>query len=150
MTENQKLYSAKSVNGGIELSSGSLIKNFHEAGSCLGEHCPVHKPSQHEFRNLPLDFDGRHMIRILKDGTIVVDPDDYILNENGYAIIRNSGRCLLCNDEVESQHQHEMKSCACGNIFVDGGRIYRRTGMEAPNTFENTSIVFVKDDDDES
>lgn len=41
-------------------------------------------------------------------------------------ITRNSLRCLLCGDEIESTHRHDFKFCSCGAVGVDGGREYLR------------------------
>lgn len=57
-------------------------------------------------------------------------------------ILRNSVRCLKCNDEIESKHTHDFKYCSCGNIGVDGGKEYlRRAGKGlADKSFEDTTI----------
>lgn len=55
-------------------------------------------------------------------------------------IIRNSVKCLLCFDEIESVYRHDFKCCKCGNIAVDGGRDYlKRSGNW--DKCEDTSIV---------
>ncbi len=41
-------------------------------------------------------------------------------------ILRNSARCLECDDEIESEHRHDFVRCRCGNLAVDGGREYLR------------------------
>lgn len=56
------------------------------------------------------------------------------------AILRNSAKCLKCGDEIESKHRHELVSCTCGAIFVDGGKDYLRRGYEAGAEFEDTSL----------
>lgn len=61
-------------------------------------------------------------------------------------IIRNSAKCLVCGDEIESKHRHDFMPCSCGNIFVDGGKDYIRRGWR-DGPWENTSIV--EDDDDD-
>lgn len=43
-------------------------------------------------------------------------------------IIRNSARCLVCGDEIESTHVHDYSTCSCGNLSVDGGRSYLLRG----------------------
>lgn len=49
-----------------------------------------------------------------------------------YIIVRNAARCLKCNEEIESKHVHDFKSCSCGCISVDGGRDYvKRVGNPA-------------------
>lgn len=55
-------------------------------------------------------------------------------------IIRNSVRCKLCKDEIESTYRHDFKWCSCGAIAVDGGHAYlARTGDL--NAYEDTSVV---------
>lgn len=56
-------------------------------------------------------------------------------------IIRNSARCRLCGDEIESRHRHHFVPCSCGAIFVDDGREYLRYGFKDPAHYEDTSIV---------
>lgn len=58
-------------------------------------------------------------------------------------IVRNSAKCLSCLDEIESTHRHDFVFCACGELFVDGGRYYLRIGGVAldKGTWEDTSIV---------
>lgn len=41
-------------------------------------------------------------------------------------IDRNAVRCLKCNAIAESKHRHQMVSCACSHVSVDGGLAYRR------------------------
>lgn len=56
-------------------------------------------------------------------------------------IIRNSAKCKLCGDEIESVHRHDFKSCSCGEIFVDGGKSYIRRGAKDLNNIIDTSIT---------
>ena len=37
-------------------------------------------------------------------------------------------RCRLCGDVIESRSRHDLVSCRCGEVFVDGGPHYLRTG----------------------
>jgi hypothetical protein len=39
---------------------------------------------------------------------------------------RNRAKCRLCNEIIESLHQHDFQSCSCGEISVDGGTSYYR------------------------
>ena len=138
-----KLFSAtQNEDGSITLSGGQRLIKTHNATVCLGAHCVLHNPTDHEFRSLPLFFIGQHMVREQEDGTKVIDPDDYVFNSTGNAIIRNSAKCLKCNVEIESTHRHDFKSCECDNIFVDGGNSYIRRGVKDPAAFVDTSIVF--------
>lgn len=56
-------------------------------------------------------------------------------------ILRNSARCALCDEEVESEGVHDFKWCGCGEIFVDGGRSYLRRGARDVRNFIDTSMV---------
>lgn len=44
-------------------------------------------------------------------------------------IIGNQVECLKCGDKPYSGHRHDMSSCKCGAISVDGGTDYlKRSG----------------------
>lgn len=57
-------------------------------------------------------------------------------------ILRNSVRCLKCQEQIVSSHAHDFVRCFCGNIAVDGGKEYlRRIGNALnDNSFEETSL----------
>ena len=110
----------------LMLSSGQLLTNVHSDEECLGVFCPIHNPSQHTLREYPLSFSGTHFYRILPDNSLRVDPDDYLLNKNGYAILINALRCPECFDYIESKNQHDFVKCSCDLCFVDGGHTYIR------------------------
>ena len=40
--------------------------------------------------------------------------------------MRNRAKCKLCNEVLESFHQHDYVSCKCGEIAIDGGQSYFR------------------------
>lgn len=70
-------------------------------------------------------------------------------------IIKNSARCVVCKEEIESTHRHDFAVHYCQmnvledeigqihfNFAVDGGKEYRRRvgardGWEDTSTFEN-------------
>ena len=57
-------------------------------------------------------------------------------------IVRNSAKCLICGDEIESRGRHDFRECKCENIFVDGGTAYLRGGVRhGPDTMQDTSVV---------
>lgn len=55
------------------------------------------------------------------------------------AILRNAAKCLECGDVIDSKHRHDWVKCACGNIFVDGGRVYIRRGVADPSKYQDLS-----------
>lgn len=40
--------------------------------------------------------------------------------------MKNRAKCKLCGDIIESIHRHDMISCRCGEISIDGGNDYHR------------------------
>ena len=51
-------------------------------------------------------------------------------------IIRNRIRCNTCGDIIESSSVHEIVSCSCGRVYVDGGLDYLRRGYkDGPEDF---------------
>ena len=56
-------------------------------------------------------------------------------------IVRNSARCLICGDEIESKTLHDFKVCSCGNIHIDGGHYYCKAGAKDPSKFESTTVT---------
>lgn len=57
-----------------------------------------------------------------------------------YRIIRNSAKCLNCNEEIESKHRHDFCWCKCGNLAVDGGKDYLKRSGGHMGGIEDTSI----------
>lgn len=54
-------------------------------------------------------------------------------------IVRNSARCRMCKQEVESKSVHDFVTCPCGAIAVDGGHEHlRRIGPDS--AFQETSL----------
>lgn len=41
-------------------------------------------------------------------------------------LIKNTFKCLYCNDIIESKHQHDFTTCKCGKSSCDGGTSYIR------------------------
>lgn len=142
------LFSATELeNGAVRLSSGQVLSKVHDKKSCSGERCPLHNPSNHKLRDLPLYFNGSSMVRLSKSFPLgmTVDPDDYVLNHNGSVILKNSARCLSCNEEIVSSSQHTFVRCSCKNVFVDGGLSYIRQGAKDTSKYENTSVIETKE-----
>ena len=61
-------------------------------------------------------------------------------------ITRNSVRCRLCGDEIESKHRHDFVGCSCGAVAVDGGHDYLRRVFDSSRVpldelpYEDTSL----------
>lgn len=122
------------------LSSGQVIHAFHKSTHCLGQVCPVHKPSEHSFRKYPLFYVPTigSFFREISDTEWCVDPDDYAMTMRGSVVIENSVECHKCKEKIISAHKHDFVTCSCGETSVDGGSAYfRRVG----NDFRDTSIV---------
>lgn len=145
------LYSAEiNEKGQVVLSGGQIINNIHADNQCLGEHCPLHNPTAHSYRDLPLVFNGVNMVRKVSKNKFVIDPDDYNFSQNGSAILKNSAKCLKCNETLNSKSRHDFNQCSCGNVFVDGGLSYIRRGVKDSEFFEDLSEVVEKENFDHS
>lgn len=55
-------------------------------------------------------------------------------------ILLNAAKCLRCGDEIYSTSWHDFKVCSCGEIFIDGGLRYLRSGSIHPENFQDMSI----------
>lgn len=64
-------------------------------------------------------------------------------------IIRNSAKCLKCNDEIESTYRHDSQWCSCGNVMVDGGHTYFRRAVAESEYYLDTSYIEEKFDEAE-
>ncbi len=58
-----------------------------------------------------------------------------------YKIIRNSAKCLDCNEEIESRHRHDFVRCSCGTIAVDGGKDYLKRSYKPDGKWQDSSIT---------
>lgn len=70
----------------------------------------------------------------MMDREVVWLPEDRTMDRR---MVRNSIRCTLCLDEIESKHRHDWQQCTCGAVFVDGGLEYQRIGGMS---WEDTSV----------
>ena len=48
-------------------------------------------------------------------------------------------RCRLCGEVIESRSRHDLVWCRCGEVFVDGGPHYLRTG--ARTSLDNIEVL---------
>jgi len=127
-------------NGSVVFNSGQVLVKVHAEWQCSPRACPIHNPTAHELRGKPLFFDGRYMVRIV-DHVPVIDPDDYYSKIDKEVILRNSAICALCGDMLRSRHQHDYKSCRCGEISIDGGNAYLKRSAKNLDNIIDTSIV---------
>jgi hypothetical protein len=126
------------------LSGGQTIYSFHKSNQCLGDFCPVHNPSDHDLRGFDLHFNfmaGSFFRDVV--GEMVVDPDDYVLNETGQVIVINLISCNHCGDLVASTHRHDFHQCSCGTVAADGGSSYLRR-MGSPGDYKELSVIVRK------
>ena len=56
-------------------------------------------------------------------------------------VIKNSIRCKMCGDVIESRGVHEMVWCSCGSCAVDGGHEYLRRAYKEEGCYEELSVV---------
>lgn len=131
------------------LSSGQQIFGFHKSTHCNNATCPVHNPTDHRYRDYPLMFNFNVFIfeREITDEKgrtqTVPDPDDAKVKESvGGILYRNSIRCLQCGHDVTSVYRHDMKTCPCGAVSVDGGSAYQRI-LGNREDWKDTSLLYV-------
>lgn len=60
--------------------------------------------------------------------------------ENKQKIIRNSIKCLDCNEEIVSTYRWDFKYCSCRKVSVDGGFDYCKRSIAEDAHWEDTSI----------
>jgi len=58
--------------------------------------------------------------------------------------LKNKAKCRKCGDVIESKFRHDFVECKCGEIFVDGGKDYFRSGAKHRSNF--IVIKEVRDD----
>lgn len=52
-------------------------------------------------------------------------------------ILFNRARCRKCGTFLESKNEHDLQTCACGAISIDGGRKYIRQIAKDLNDIED-------------
>ena len=56
-------------------------------------------------------------------------------------IVSNQITCKSCGDTIFSAHRHDMVSCSCGEVAVDGGNHYlRRVGGRSSYTEQSIAL----------
>lgn len=61
-------------------------------------------------------------------------------------LARNSVLCLLCNDHIVSDHQHDFVTCKCRKVSTDGGHSYQRI-LGNQSDFMITSVSIYDNDE---
>lgn len=54
-------------------------------------------------------------------------------------IKRNRVKCLLCGDIIESKSDHNLVSCSCGKLAVDGGLTHLSRTCRSRENFKEMS-----------
>lgn len=132
----------------VTLMNGEIIKDFHTSKKCHSEYCPVHNPSDHQYKDFELSYFDGVFTRITtksKHG-FVVDPDDPVLNIGGRVILRNSVFCNICETTIISTHLNDEQRCDCDMgtfVLVNGGKDNLKRVRSARANYEDTSIVFM-------
>ena len=54
----------------------------------------------------------------------------------------NAAKCHSCNWFVRSRNRHDMRSCRCGNISVDGGSHYARRSYKPGAEWTEILVYF--------
>lgn len=49
--------------------------------------------------------------------------------------MKNKAKCKLCSDIIESKFKNDFVKCSCGQIWIDGGEEYYRSGAEDYRNF---------------
>jgi len=58
---------------------------------------------------------------------------------------QNGVYCLSCKEAIYSLYRHNMYSCSCGNISIDGGRDYCSVSWEPGSSFRDAVIDLLND-----
>ena len=58
--------------------------------------------------------------------------------------MRNRAKCRLCNDIIESFHQHDYVTCSCDEISIDGGQNLFKAGAK-----DFANFIRIDDNDNE-
>jgi hypothetical protein len=82
-------------------NSRALLKNVHLPNKCVGATCPVHRKTNHKFRNQAQVWAGI-MYRKCEHGYLHLDPDEpqEFINRSG---ITNHPACDGCCEDVDIQ-----------------------------------------------
>jgi hypothetical protein len=52
-------------------------------------------------------------------------------------LTKNAAKCKDCGDIIESKHRHDMVSCQCGSIAIDGGLDYIKVSAKSFSLVES-------------
>lgn len=59
----------------VLLSDDTLLVNVHSPGTCAGDYCSIHNPSNHALSHRPRKFHNGIILRVCKHGVDHPDPD---------------------------------------------------------------------------
>jgi hypothetical protein len=65
-------------NNRYELSSGQIMSNVHGANQCRGEHCGIHRPSNHHMLDWVQAWHFDRMVRVCEHDIGHTDPDSFM------------------------------------------------------------------------
>lgn len=54
----------------------------------------------------------------------------------------NKALCLICGDILESKYTHDVETCRCGNLSVDGGKDYTKRSFKTTKWKELSEYEF--------
>jgi len=55
----------------------------------------------------------------------------------------NAAKCLECSEEIRSRNRHDLVTCSCGNLSVDGGSWYAKRLYKYTESYEDLSEPFL-------
>ena len=56
-------------------------------------------------------------------------------------IVKNEIKCVYCSDIIESTDIHDLRTCSCGKVSIDGGYDYLKRSVKDNATYEDLSIT---------
>lgn len=131
----------------VTLASGEIIKDYHTSKQCKEEHCPVHRPSEHKYKDLELGYFEGVFTRLTSKSRhgFIIDPDDPVMKSGGRVILRNSVFCNICETAIVSTHLNDEQRCECDMgtfVSVNGGKQYLKRVRSSKANYQDTSIIF--------
>lgn len=76
------------------------------------------------------------------DFTTIDTPKEERRKNNIGNVWINAVICNLCNEEIRSRNRHDVVSCSCGNVSVDGGSWYAKRNYKTKDSYTDVIISF--------